>query len=178
MNTLVQKKICLLGDFGVGKTSLIRRFVEDRFDEKYLTTIGVKISRRSIPRPYGSMNMLIWDLAGSTGFDSFTNPSYMQGTAGAVIVCDITRRDTLTIAAEYARQARMLNPRIHLAFVCNKMDLMDNRVISESEVAATSSTFGDGTFFLTSAKTGEYVEDMFLSLANKIDAEAQADALR
>jgi len=170
MNTIVQKKICLLGDFGVGKTSLIRRFVEDRFDDKYLTTIGVKISRKTIVRPYGSMSMLIWDLAGSTGFDSFTNPSYMQGTTGAIIVCDITRRETLTIVAEYARQARIINPRIHLVFVCNKMDLADERVIEDEDLREVSSTFGDGTYFLSSAKTGENVEDVFFSLAEKIDA--------
>ena len=172
MNTLVQKKICLLGDFGVGKTSLIRRFVEDRFDDKYLTTIGVKISRKSILRPYGSMNMLIWDLAGSTGFDTFTNPSYMEGTAGAVIVCDLTRRDTLAIAAEYARQTRILSPRNRLVFVGNKLDLTDTRAVTDGEMISISSTFGDGRFFLTSAKTGERVEEMFLALADKIDAEA------
>jgi small GTP-binding protein len=170
MNTIVQKKVCLLGDFGVGKTSLVRRFVEDRFDDKYLTTIGVKISRKTITRSYGSMSMLIWDLAGSTGFDSFTNPSYMQGTAGAIIVCDITRRETLTIMAEYARQARIINPRIHLIFVCNKTDLVDGRIIADEDIREVSSTFGDGTYFLSSAKTGENVEDVFFTLAEKIDA--------
>jgi small GTP-binding protein len=170
MNTLVQKKICLLGDFGVGKTSLVRRFVEGRFEEKYLTTIGVMISRKPVARSYGSMNMLIWDLAGSTGFDSFTNPSYMQGSAGAVIVCDATRRDSLTIASEYARQARILNSKIHLEFVCNKIDLVNDRIVSDLDMSYASSTFSDGTFFLTSAKTGEHVEDVFISLANKIDA--------
>lgn len=170
MKTIVQKKICLLGDFGVGKTSLVRRFVEDRFDDKYLTTIGVKISRKIIQRPYGSMNLLVWDLAGSTGFDSFTNPSYMQGTAGAIIVCDITRRETLTIVAEYARQSRIINPKIKLVFVCNKMDIETNRVIADEDLREVSSTFGDGTYFFSSAKTGENVDDVFFSLAEKIDA--------
>lgn len=169
MNTIVQKKICLLGDFGVGKTSLIRRFVEDRFDDKYLTTIGVKISHKIVERSYGSMSMLIWDLAGSTGFDTFTHPSYIQGTAGAVILCDVTRRDTLTIMAEYARQARIINPKIHLVFVCNKTDLLDGRVISAEDLHDVSSTYGDGTYFLSSAKTGDQVEEVFFSLAEKID---------
>lgn len=169
MKTIVQKKICLLGDFGVGKTSLVRRFVEDKFDDKYLTTIGVKISRKTIVRSYGSMSMLIWDLAGSTGFDSFTNPSYMQGTAGAIIVCDMTRRETLTIMAEYARQARIINPKIQLVFVCNKVDLQSDGVIAEADLREVSTTFGDGVYFLTSAKTGEHVEDVFFSLAEKID---------
>ena len=118
------------------------------------------------------MSMLLWDLAGSTGFDSFTNPSYMQGTAGAVIVCDITRRDTLTIVAEYARQARIINPKIRLVFVCNKADLIGSRTISDPELVSVSSTYGDGRYFLTSAKTGEQVEEMFFALAEKIDAGA------
>jgi small GTP-binding protein len=172
MNTIVQKKVCLLGDFGVGKTSLVRRFVEDRFDDRYLTTIGVKISRKTIARSYGSMSMLVWDLAGSTGFDSFTNPSYMQGTAGAVIVCDLTRRETLTIIAEYARQTRIINSRTHLVFVGNKVDLESERVILDRDLREVSATFGDGTFFLSSAKTGTQVEDIFFSLAEKIDAGA------
>jgi small GTP-binding protein len=169
MDTIVQKKICLLGDFGVGKTSLVRRFVEDRFDDKYLTTIGVKISRKVIERSYGMMSMLVWDLAGSNGFDSLSNSSYMQGAAGAMVVCDITRRETLSTFEEYARQIRFMNPRIPLVFICNKVDL-DEHVISEDDLRDVSSTFGDGSFFLTSAKTGDQVEQVFLMLADKVDA--------
>jgi small GTP-binding protein len=173
MNTVIQKKVCLLGDFGVGKTSLIRRFVEDRFDDKYLSTIGVKISRKTIVRSYGSMSLLIWDLAGSNGFDSISNSSYLQGAAAAMIVCDATRRETLATFEEYARQLRLMNPNIRLLFVCNKIDLTDERVITDAELSAVAVTFGDGMCFLCSAKTGEQVEEAFLSLANKIDAGAQ-----
>lgn len=169
MNTLVQKKVCLLGDFGVGKTSLVRRFVENRFEDKYLTTIGVKISRKVVERSYGLMSMLVWDLAGSNGFDSLSHSSYMQGAAGAMVVCDISRRETLTTFEQYARQIRFMNPRIPLVFVCNKMDL-DERVISDDDLGEVSSTFGDGGFYFTSAKTGDRVEQVFLALADKIDA--------
>ena len=74
--TTIQKKICLLGDFGVGKTSLVQRFVEGRFDDKYLSTVGVKISRKTLKRSYGEMNMLVWDLAGSNGFESSSSTLY------------------------------------------------------------------------------------------------------
>lgn len=171
MNTLIQKKVCLLGDFGVGKTSLVRRFVEDRFDDKYFTTIGVKISRKVITRSYGLMSMLLWDLAGSNGFDSLSNSSYMHGAAGAIVVCDVTRRETLSTFEEYARQIRFMNPGISLVFVCNKVDL-DGHVISDNDLSEVSSTFGDGSFFLTSAKTGDHVEQVFFSLAEKIDVGA------
>jgi small GTP-binding protein len=172
MNTVIQKKVCLLGDFGVGKTSLIRRFVEGRFDDKYLSTIGVKITRKVIPRAYGSMNLLMWDLAGSNGFDSISNSSYLQGASAAMLVCDATRRETLDTFEEYARQIRLLNARVSLVFVCNKIDLTDQRVISDADLSRVAVTFGDGTCFLSSAKTGQQVEDAFIALADKIDAGA------
>jgi len=170
--TIIQKKICLLGDFGVGKTSLVERFVEGRFNDKYLSTVGVKISRKTLKRSYGTMNMLVWDVAGSNGFEPSLSNTYMQGATGALIVCDLTRRETLASFEKYARQIRRMNPNIHLVFVCNKVDLINERVIPDADLLAVSSTFGDGTFFLTSAKTGEQVEEVFICLADKIDTRA------
>ena len=168
--TIIQKKICLLGEFGVGKTSLIQRFVEGRFDDKYLSTVGVKISRKILKRPYGEMNMLVWDLAGSNGFES-SSSSYMQGTTGALIVCDLTRRDTLIACENYARQVRIMNPGVQLVFAGNKVDMTKERLVSVTDMLATLSVFGETTFFLTSAKTGEHVEEAFNYLAEKIEGE-------
>jgi small GTP-binding protein len=168
MNT-IQKKICLLGDFGVGKTSLIQRFVEGRFDEKYLSTVGVKISRKPLKRSYGDLNLLIWDLAGSNGFTSSLSESYMQGAAGALIVCDLTRLNTLTAFQKYARQIRGRNPNVQLVFVCNKADLVGERAVSETDLTAALSALDESTFFVTSAKTGERVEEAFIHLADKIE---------
>jgi small GTP-binding protein len=168
MNTTIQKKICLLGDFGVGKTSLVNRFVEGRFDDKYLSTVGVKISRKTLKRSYGEMSMLVWDLAGGNGFESISN-SYMQGAAGALIICDLTRRDTLIACENYARQIRVINPGIQLIFVGNKADLTNERMVSVPDLLAALSVFGESTFFLTSAKTGEQVEEAFTHLADKIE---------
>jgi len=168
MTTTVQKKICLLGDFGVGKTSLVQRFVEGRFDDKYLSTIGVKISRKVFTRSYGEMNLLVWDLAGSNGFET-SSSTYMQGATGALVVCDLTRRDTLIACDNYARQVRTMNPGIQLVFVGNKADLEQERVVSVSDLLATLSAFGERTFFLTSAKTGEKVEEAFIYLVEKIE---------
>jgi len=166
--TIIQKKICLLGDFGVGKTSLVQRFVEGRFDDKYLSTVGVKISRKTLKRSYGEMNLLVWDLAGSNGFES-SGASYMQGAAGALIVCDLTRRDTLIAFENYARQVRTINPDIQLAFVCNKADLTHTRDISDIDLLTVLSALGEKNFFLTSAKTGEQVEDAFSYLADILE---------
>jgi len=166
--TTIQKKICLLGDFGVGKTSLVQRFVEGRFDDKYLSTVGVKISRKTLERSYGNMNMLLWDLAGSNGFESLSN-TYMQGATGALIVCDLTRRDTLIACENYARQMRIITPGAQLVFVGNKVDMAKERVVSVPDLLAVLSAFNERTFFLTSAKTGEQVEEAFIHLAEKIE---------
>ncbi|MBK8619642.1 MAG: GTP-binding protein [Anaerolineales bacterium] len=167
--TTIQKKICLLGDFGVGKTSLVQRLVAGRFDDKYLSTVGVKVSRKTLGRSYGEMNMLVWDLAGSNGFESISSNAYMQGAKGALIVCDLTRRDTLLALGNYARQSQIMNPGIQLVFVCNKADLVKERVISDLDLLAVLSAFNETKFFLTSAKTGEQVEEAFIRLAEKIE---------
>lgn len=161
----IQKKICLLGDFAVGKTSLVRRFVEDRFDDKYLSTIGVKISRRSLSRPNGIMNLLVWDLAGS---EEFKESSYLQGTAGALIVCDVTRRSTLETLKNYAAYLHQISPGVPLVFIGNKADLADQQVIQQSDLHAVASGFGC-PFLLTSAKTGNQVEIAFQLLAEQLE---------
>jgi small GTP-binding protein len=161
----IQKKICLLGDFAVGKTSLVRQFVEGRFDDKYLSTIGVKVSRRSLQRPYGTLNLLLWDLAGS---EEFKETSYLQGTAGAFIVCDLTRRETLATLKNYASYLYQISQGVPLVFIGNKMDLSDEWAIKESELQNVAASFGS-PYFLTSAKTGAHVETAFHLLAEKLE---------
>jgi small GTP-binding protein len=164
--TTIQKKICLLGDFAVGKTSLVRRLVEGRFDDKYLSTIGVKISRCTIHRADGEMNLLIWDLAGG---DEFSDPtSYLRGAAGALIVCDLTRRETLAAFERYASQVHALNPGVPLVLLGNKRDLEDERTVSDQDMVWVGDTLG-APYFLTSAKTGEQVEAAFYCMADVLE---------
>jgi small GTP-binding protein len=166
----VQKKVCLLGDFAVGKTSLIRRFVEGRFDEAYLSTIGVNISRKSVTRPDHTLNLLIWDLAGGDDYKG-ASASYLRGAAGALIVCDLTREETLAAYQRYATQLRAVNAQAALVFVANKADLTDQRAISEDSLQSVSDMLG-GPFLLTSAKTDRQVEDAFRLLAERIEANS------
>ena len=163
---VIQKKICLLGDFAVGKTSLVRRFVEGRFDDKYLSTIGVKISRKVLTRPNYKIKMLLWDLSGGQEI-SKAQLSYLRGTAGALIVCDLTRSETLAAFELYARQVRALNAKVPLIFVGNKADLKQERVISDAQLKTLCEKLG-GPYLLTSAKTGMHVEDAFKLLADQI----------
>ena len=165
--TAIQRKICLLGDYSVGKTSLVRRFVEGQFDDKYLSTIGVRISRRTMLRAERQINLLIWDLAGAQEFN--TQSSYLVGVTAALIVCDLTRRETLTSCAKYAQQVRAINRAAPLIFVGNKVDLTTAQMITEGELRANSELLR-GDYALTSAKTGLGVEAAFERLTDRLEA--------
>ena len=133
--SVIQKKVCLLGEFAVGKTSLIRRFVEGKFEEKYLSTIGVAVSRKSVQLDDYTVKLLIWDLAGG---DDYTNSSYLLGAAGGIIVCDLTRIDTLNALTIYHRQLRLANPKAQIVLIANKVDLEAKRAISDEDLTAVA----------------------------------------
>ena len=151
---IVQKKICLLGDFAVGKTSLVRRFVEGRFDDKYLSTIGVKVSRKRMARDGYQLNLLIWDLVGGTEF-SRREMGYLVG-------------ETLNPLSRYVQQLRIVNPEAVFMLVGNKVDLNVERTISNGQLTAVSEKIASD-YLLTSAKTGEQVEEAFAKLAAKLE---------
>lgn len=166
MKRVTKKKVCLLGDFGVGKTSLVRRFVEGCFDDKYLSTVGVKISRKSLARADRTLDLIIWDLAGSDEFKR-VQTSYLSGASGAMIVCDLTRPETLTSFESYVAQMRETNKHGAIVFVGNKADLPP--LISEMELQSVCAKFGSSCL-LTSAKTGANVEEAFVRLAEAMEA--------
>ncbi|MCA9923667.1 MAG: GTP-binding protein [Anaerolineales bacterium] len=165
----VQKKICLLGDFAVGKTSLVRQFVEGRFDDKYLSTIGVKISRKPMLRADHVLNLLIWDLAGGDDYSKMGS-HYLRGAVGALIVCDLTRPDTLDALTVYAQQLRAINSQAQMVFIGNKADLEDARRISDDQLQAAVAAW-QLPYLLTSAKTGLAVEAAFEQLARQIEPQ-------
>ncbi len=164
----IQKKICLLGDFAVGKTSLIRRYVEGRFDDKYLTTVGVVVSRKAIIRSDLALNLLIWDLAGGR---DFSQSGYLLGAAGALIACDLTRAATLNAFQGYAAQVRRINPQICVVLLANKSDLYEERAVSEEQILSIAHQLNSPVLF-TSAKTGENVERAFSMLADALMGQA------
>lgn len=164
----VMKKVCLLGDFSVGKTSLVRRFVEGRFDDRYLSTIGVKISRKELERETHTLNLLIWDLAGSEEFEHVSQ-RYLLGASGALIVCDLTRPDTVAVLEDYAEQMTAMNPDVAIVLIGNKVDLVEERAVEDDTIAAAAEALGR-PWLLTSAKSGEKVDDAFLLLADQIES--------
>lgn len=169
---VIAKKVCLIGDFGVGKTSLIQRFVDRQFSDQYLSTVGVKISKKiieiqSTPEPR-SLQLLIWDIEGHTKFKSIAS-SYFQGAVGAIIVGDVTRRETLEQLSKHTQDFLAVNPNGFTVVALNKADLIDseaqeklvqhyglNQQVSVLECVSTS------------AKTGANVDRVFDRLAAQI----------
>ena len=164
---VVQKKVCMVGDFAVGKTSLVRQFVEGLFDDKYLTTVGVKISQKMIKKDDKQLKMILWDLSGGSEFDHVI-PSYLRGSAGGIIVCDVTRKDTVKRLEQYVAAIRKASPKVHLFMAANKMDLKAERQIDDAELEKLKKNLGFD-YCLTSAKSGENVEVLFQRLAVKLD---------
>lgn len=166
----ISKKVCLLGDFSVGKTSLVSRFVYDRFDEKYLSTLGVKVSRKvvDVVGQAGTveLSILLWDLAGGED-GSIMTPSYLHGTAGAILVCDMTRTETLAGLYRYLSQLRAVAPSVVAVLAANKLDLVDSHVMTSHDVDHVAQQLGLVSVF-TSAKTGEGVEELFLELSRRL----------
>lgn len=162
----VSKKVCLLGDFGVGKTSLVRRFVYDLFDDRYLSTVGVKVSRKTVIVPRHAdmveMTMMLWDLAGSEEFDR-VRASYLRGTAGAILVCDVTRPSTLDSLHSYLRDLASINPHTRVVVAGNKSDLLDQRQLLAPQIEAFAAE-NHIPCFLTSARHGTEVESLFRHL--------------
>lgn len=162
----LSKKVCLLGDFAVGKTSLVRRFVEGRFEDKYLSTIGVKVDRKVLHLPgpgrAAILSLMLWDLAGGPEFAPIA-PSYYRGASGAILVCDLTRPDTLDGIGRYAAAFLAACPTARLVLAANKTDLETERVLDDEALAKVASAHG-APIFLTSAKTGAQVEALFEEL--------------
>jgi small GTP-binding protein len=169
MQKSVEKKVCLLGDWGVGKTSLIRRFVFNAFDDRYLSTLGVKVSKKGFvikdfkKKPFLKVNLtlLIWDLVGQKGFQ-YLQATAFKGTNGALIVCDVTRPETIEAMERWISSLYAETKPMPLIFLANKVDLTENAVPLEvnGHIEDMANKY-HGHFFPTSAKTGMNVEDAF-----------------
>lgn len=162
----ISKKVCLLGDFAVGKTSLVRRFVYNLFNDKYISTIGVKVNRKTVTVPRGTgiveVAMMLWDMAGSEEFEKVRG-SYLRGASGVVWVCDLTRPETLDSLSVYTGILSKVSPNAQLILAANKRDLIDQQRITMPQIEAVAAN-ANAPYYLTSAKTGDEVDRLFSHL--------------
>jgi small GTP-binding protein len=162
---MISKKIILIGDFSTGKTSLIRRFVDNQFSDTYLSTIGVKISKKKIVLEEETIQGLIWDIEGGTEKKP-VNQTYVKGAHGCIIVADITRSETIANIASYIEIITNIAPSAPFVIALNKSDCY-NETERQNILQNTMMRYRNSTssFHLTSAKTGEGVELMFEAIA-------------
>ncbi len=171
-------KVCLVGDAAVGKTSLIRRFVYNDFDDKYLLTLGTRISKKTLEirddrgRDFG-VNLIVWDIMGQKGFRELLRDAYFYGAKGILAVCDVTRRDTLESLHGWLNDVNAVTGKVPMIFLGNKFDLKERVQVSTVELGRVAQGYG-APWFNTSAKTGDNVEEAFAKLAMLILAREWA----
>jgi small GTP-binding protein len=168
---MLKKKICMLGSYGVGKTSLVGRFVHSMFADKYHTTVGVKIDKKVLTVGGEEVTLMLWDMAGEDD-GAPVKLNQVKDASGYLLVADGTRGKTLDVARDIQQRVeKEIGARPFLLLV-NKADLRETWEIPE---AAWGELSGTGwTVLETSAKSGVHVEEAFLTLSTRILA-AQND---
>lgn len=166
-------KYIIIGDTGVGKSCLLLQFTDKRFQPVHDLTIGVEFGARMINIDSKQIKLQIWDTAGQESFRSITR-SYYRGAAGALLVYDITRRDTFNHLASWLEDARQhANPSMTIMLIGNKSDLSHKREVSTEEGERFAAEHGL-VFLETSAKTAHNVEEAFINTARKIHEKIES----
>lgn len=158
----ISKKIALLGNHAVGKTSLISRFVENKFPEGYLTTIGLKVDKKTVEVDGYKVDLVIWDIAGQENLANIPH-YYLNGCNGFIYVVDLTRLSTYENLQSQTLLLKGILPEAESLLAGNKSDLLD-----PSELDTVLEDFAMQPDLLTSAKTGDNVEELFMLLARKL----------
>lgn len=162
---MLQKKICMVGAFATGKTSLVMRYVHSIFSEKYLTTVGVKIDKKTVNIAEKELNLIIWDIHGEDDFQK-VRMSYLRGSSGYLLAVDGTRHETLEKALELQNRVEEAIGQVPFLLVLNKWDLKDEWEIETAEIDELVQR--QWNVIKTSAKNGMGVEEIFQTLAKKV----------
>lgn len=163
---MIAKKVCLLGAFSVGKTSLVRRFVHSAFSDRYLTTVGVKIDKKALSVGAQELSMILWDLHGEDRLQA-VRETYLRGSAGALLVADGTRPETVEVALALGDRVKRVCGDVPMELLINKADL-EAEWPQPSEVLGS---LGEVRPRLTSAKLGTGVDEAFQTLAERMLAD-------
>jgi small GTP-binding protein len=159
---MISKKVILTGSFGVGKTSLFNRFIYQQFSDKYLTTIGVKVNNKIVEIDDEKVSMMIWDIAGEVSQDKVP-ASYFLGASGIIYVMDLSRPSTFINLETDIKFLKEMLPNGDILIVANKRDL-----VTPEQLEAIVDGIDSNIDFLTSAKTGENVENLFFDMGKRL----------
>lgn len=166
------EKICVIGDAAVGKTSLVRRFARDRFDDEYLTTCGAKVLQKKMTLRYTEQDtqvrlmLQMWDVTGQN-IHSRLSPTFFRGASGAMVVSEAVRLDTQIDIWKWVEAFRAVAGNVPVMIVVNKTDIMDQREFDYLLMDDISAEYGC-LYTMTSARTGENVEGAFKLLCDFI----------
>lgn len=159
---MIQKKICMLGSFAVGKTSMVARYVRSIFSEKYLSTVGVKVDRKELAIGGQAVSLLLWDIYGQDAFQTVQR-SYLRGMSGYLLVVDGTRLESFAVARDLQKLAVEVAGPVPFVLALNKCDLASSWQVDEKALFEVAEA--GWPIVKTSAKTGQGVEEAFERLA-------------
>ena len=162
---MIKKKICILGAFAVGKTSLVEKYVKSIFTDKYHTTIGVKTDQKDLTVDGKDVRLIIWDINGEDDYQH-VKPSYLTGVSGYLLVVDGTRKETLQVAFDLHKLVTKTVGEKDFILMINKSDLIDSWELTEKEEGQLADL--GWNVVKTSAKSGDNVNSTFQSLAESI----------
>ncbi|MFX1562541.1 MAG: Rab family GTPase [Promethearchaeota archaeon] len=165
-------KISVIGDYAVGKTSLIKRYMTNSFDEGYLATLGAAISNFESSVGKDKVQLQVWDLAGQTSFRR-VRVQYLFGTEFAIVVFDVTRKESLECVIEWVEDVRQGAPEVLLYLVGNKCDLKEDRVVEADSAQAIMKKLNMVGYLETSAKEGTNVKNLFQEIVQILHERAQ-----
>ncbi|WXG41621.1 MAG: GTP-binding protein [Candidatus Freyarchaeum deiterrae] len=160
-------KIVVVGDGAVGKTSLIKQWTEGTFRQDYIVTIGSNFAVKSLVVDEKPIKLQIWDLAGQPHFKD-VRVLFYKGSMGAIYVFDVSHTDSYDNVLNWYKELSNICGDIPRVLIANKVDLLDQRKITNDKVCALSEKLGDVSFFETSAKTGQQVHDSFQKIAQLV----------
>ncbi len=157
-------KVSVIGDYAVGKTSLIKRYMTDSFDEGYKATLGAAISTFKTTAKDSDISLQVWDLAGQTSFRR-VRVQYLFGTDFAIVVFDVTRKDSLECVNEWVKDVKQGAPDVLLYLVGNKVDLKEDRVVTPASAEKIGKSLKMLGYTETSAKDGTNVKELFQTIS-------------
>ncbi len=160
-------KIILIGDPSVGKTSTIRRYSDNKFDQSYLPTIGADFNLKVVDMENLEIILTIWDIGGHDRFSMIRN-FYYQGAHGGLIIFDLTRKQTFdNVKNWYNDLIKGAKSKIPAIIIANKADMEEDVKITDAEIESLAKEMGV-KWFKTSAKTGENINEAFTKIAKLI----------